>query len=697
MKFDFADSRLMNRIWPAATAFAATLLAAGVYLKVTPPQYESTARLMINPRQLTVSNLGQEIGSLNAIPGASLSVTQVELIRSQKVLERALARTSSTNSLAIDTVRTNLRVSIVPGTGILELNFKGKDPETVESVLRAVIDEVIDENTMQNRAEARNARLFLEKEVASKLSAQVKAAHDESQYKASQSIISLTAQTKAWVESLSALQDQEREVSSKLLESESRNKDLQSLTGGGSPRNQYISLKVSQSVELKQLRSKLEDLEGQLITLHSKLGDKHPDLLSLTEQRDSIKKLYLKKLSVIDPGGFTGKKSGLEGDQFTQDLVGKFLIGEIERSAMKRKQELIRVERQNLETQLAQLPVKEQALADLSRKKEDVEASLRFMQPKLEEARLAESQLTSNLSVIDPASRPTHSKWPDRSVVFVIASVAGICLGLGVALVIEALDRTLRGTEEAKAILKLPVLAVLPQLSESEVSLTEPDKFLDSETTVEAYRMLLRSMEFRRQKPLSMIVVSSAVQGEGKSLVASHLATLCSMLSIRTLLIDADLRRPVQHRLFEVESGPGLSDLLLGKVSANDAIRETDIRNLYLLASGSTNSRPSQLLDSERMSDLLGRLRSKFDLIIIDTPPLTSSIDASVLSQHSDGMLLVTRPNFTPRQALEWAASELSSNQVEVIGFVANAVDIVPTKYYRTPRVPEVKLQRLNK
>jgi polysaccharide biosynthesis transport protein len=169
------------------------------------------------------------------------------------------------------------------------------------------------------------------------------------------------------------------------------------------------------------------------------------------------------------------------------------------------------------------------------------------------------------------------------------------------------------------------------------------------------------------------------------------------MLSIRTLLIDADLRRPVQHRLFEVESGPGLSDLLLGKVSANDAIRETDIRNLYLLASGSTNSRPSQLLDSERMSDLLGRLRSKFDLIIIDTPPLTSSIDASVLSQHSDGMLLVTRPNFTPRQALEWAASELSSNQVEVIGFVANAVDIVPTKYYRTPRVPEVKLQRLNK
>jgi capsular exopolysaccharide synthesis family protein len=195
--------------------------------------------------------------------------------------------------------------------------------------------------------------------------------------------------------------------------------------------------------------------------------------------------------------------------------------------------------------------------------------------------------------------------------------------------------------------------------------------------------MLLKTLEFRSRENLRMIVISSALSGEGKSIVVSHLATVCAMLSRRTLIIDADLHRPVQHQLFNLAATPGISEVLENNQSLLDVIHPTAIENLSVLTCGELYQHPSQLLESTAMKSLMAEAAAHFDLVIIDTPPLCASIDAATLTQQSHGMILVTRPNLTRKEVLQKTVSELTENGIPILGGVVNDMTNEPQKYYR--------------
>lgn len=687
-----------RRRWPALATFISVICGAIAYLAVTPHLYEATVRIMLDDKQLSVSELGRDLTTQTNTTDASPMATQAELARSQRVLQQAIAQAfpQGTDGLpeskvTIDQLKNSLTVSIVPATSILEMRYQSQDPLLTAKLINAVSEAMVKENAETLRSEARSTREFLEVEVPKKRAQLAQAEAVLSQYKRSQSIVSLTdssgqdnTQTRNLVESLTNLEDQERVLSAQLQEAKARNNSLQKITDVGTLKNTYAAVRSGQDEELKRLRAKLTELESEVAISRARLTDNNPILLTLLEKRDATRALYTQKLSSLLPlNAPTNRPADIASDQVSQEFSSRLILGEIERSALESKLAAVRELLANFQTRLKQLPAREQAVAALIRQRAEAASSLDLLQRKLEEARIAEAQLVSNFRIIDHALAPTVPKWPSRPSVLVIATAAGIVLAIGVVLLLEVLDGTLRNATEAEKLVKLPVLGVLPVLPTASLSLEKPELFLNDLNSVESYRMLLKTMEFRSLENLRIIVVSSTLSGEGKSVVVSHLAIVSAMLSRRTLIVDADLRRPTQHKLLNLPTQPGITDVINGYKTLAQAVQPTSTENLSVLTCGELHARPSQLLDSPRVRTLLEEAAVHYDLVIIDTPPVTSCADAATLSRKSDGLLLVTRPNFTPKEILLRAVSELIGNHVPLLGVAVNGMTTQTEKYYR--------------
>jgi polysaccharide biosynthesis transport protein len=669
-------SVLKRRVIPATVTFASVIFAALAYLSSTPRLYETTARLMINDRQVSVSDLGRDLAKLpEAGSGASPLANQAELAKSQRVLERALAKIPASygNIPTVGQLSQALHVKIIPATSILELSYLGRTPKLSSALLNAVMAAIIKENIENIRASAHSVRSFLETEVPKQRRLLEQAEDAENRYRQLNSLVSVEDQTRQLVESLGTTENQERDLSAQLRDLTVQTFSLQQLVGETSRQNAYIAVRVGQDDELKMLRTKLDDLETQVIELRSRLGDQHPDLLALIEQRDEVRQLYENKLSRIlstaqSPSG------NIAGDALSQELLSKLIASDIARVALQQKLIVVRSDRANLQSRLAQLPIEQQPLTNLVRIREEAESNLKQMQSKLQEAKIAEAQLVSNVQIISTAEIPTEPQWPKKSSVLVVATMFGLVLSVGNVLLLEFLDNSLHEVTEAEEILGQPSLGLLPFLRSTKIDFKQSKLFVDNVYLVEPYRKLLKTLEFRSDKKLRLLVVSSALSNEGKSTVVAHLATVSAMLSQKTLIIDADLHRPKQQKLFNLSLEPGFAEVIDGKIALSEAVQATG-SNLSVLTSGRLSQHPSTLLESAAMQSFLEETAKQFDLVILDTPPINNCADALVLSRFSDGLLFVVRPDVTTRNGLFQAVGELNRMGTSLIGFVANDID----------------------
>lgn len=683
---------LRRRGLPAFTTFAAVIGASFAYLAIAPKLYETSARLMLDDKRVSVSELGRDLSQLSSSTSTTRNplADQAELVKSQTVLEGAIAKAYPNFSLpekksAAAKLGSKLKVKIVPATNILELSYQNQDANIAANLLNAVSQAMVEENSKTISSEATKVREFLEKEVPVARKKLRNAEIVESTYREKSSIVSEPEQTRSLVISLASLEDQERTLVAQLQETRSRDASLRQITSSPNLGNAYASVRSGQDEELKALRSQLTELEPKIIQARQKFTDDHPTVASLLAQRQAIQTTYAQRLAAVSPGNQAIPSTDVAGDQLSQTLNSQLITNNIERLAIENKLQVVQSLRANLQARLAILPIRQQPLTVLTRQKEEAQESLKLLQTKLEEARIAEAQKVSNIRVIEQADVPELPATPKRSVILVIATFFGTILAVGVVLLLEVMDNTLRDAGEAEELLKLPLLGVLPRLPATKLSLEPAEIFLDDLALVEPYRMLLKNLEFRSSEKLQIIVVSSALAGEGKSVVVSHLAAVSAMLYRRTLIIDADLRRPTQHTLFNLAPKPGITDVLDGQKSLLEAVQSTDIENLSVLTCGELRGRPSQLLESDAMKLLVAEAAQHYDLVIIDTPPLSACADASTLSQMSDGVILTTRPNFTLKEVLQRAISELNQNRIPILGVVVNGTTTTTEQYYRYP------------
>lgn len=281
----------------------------------------------------------------------------------------------------------------------------------------------------------------------------------------------------------------------------------------------------------------------------------------------------------------------------------------------------------------------------------------------------------SKLVVINIVSGPTRVAGPvapQLRLFLVLGAGAGLLFAVVIAIVRELMDTSIRDIREARAIAKAPVLGTIPY--DTALRASPLIGTMSTSSQAEAFRKVRTNLQFvGAATQADVILVTSAVPQEGKSVSASNLGLSLAELNKRVLVIDADLRRPRQAEYFDIANGAGLSNVLAGQVPVEDVIQPWGDVKLSVLPSGEIPPNPAELLGSAAMSELIERLRPEFDHIIIDSPPILPVTDATVLAGQVDGVVLVVRLSKTSRQTLSETIVVLETAEALPIGVIANS------------------------
>lgn len=328
------------------------------------------------------------------------------------------------------------------------------------------------------------------------------------------------------------------------------------------------------------------------------------------------------------------------------------------------------------------------AYNDLNRKKKSVEDRYNILRGRLSTSELADrmnrSIDTTNVRPLDKALVPTKPVAPNMKVNVAIACVLSLLVGLGLVVLLVYLDRSIKTADDAQQAAGVPVLGIIPALDEASIvadaeGARARDLYVHEHPTsaiAECCRSLRTNILFSAaDRQVKTIVVSSANPQEGKTTSVIYLGTTMAQSGQRVLLIDTDMRRPRLHASLGIPRQTGMSNLILGDVNYDEAIKSTTIPNLFVLPCGPLPPNPAELLMSQRFVNVLAELGTRFDRLILDSPPLQVVADAVVLSKHADGCILVARAGKTVRDDLKRSARQLRNVDSTIFGVIVNAIE----------------------
>jgi capsular exopolysaccharide synthesis family protein len=291
---------------------------------------------------------------------------------------------------------------------------------------------------------------------------------------------------------------------------------------------------------------------------------------------------------------------------------------------------------------------------------------------------------TSNIRVVDKAERPRTPVSPRKALNLSLALVAGGFLAFGLTFFFEYLDSRIKTPDEITSYLGVASLGMVPALradatngQDPMISRGVPPNFAEAMRAIRTNVLFSSTEEGSRS-----LVVTSTGPGEGKTLVAANLAISLAQAGQRVLLVDADMRRPRVHSMFNQRQEPGLSNLMVGQAAPSAAMRKSSVPGLWLLTAGRIPPNPAELLGSKRFKDFIHTLREHFDTVIIDSPPIMAVTDAAIAASSTNGIVFVIGAEMTSRQAARAALEQLDKSRPGFIGAVLNRVDLERNGYY---------------
>jgi polysaccharide biosynthesis transport protein len=299
-------------------------------------------------------------------------------------------------------------------------------------------------------------------------------------------------------------------------------------------------------------------------------------------------------------------------------------------------------------------------------------------------SKAATTSQQESLVIAQPADLPTEPVSPRPLLNVALGILAGLAVGFGLAFLLDYLDQSVRSDEvlrERVGLVPLGHISYVPAKGDRRGELVA---LAGDSPVVEAYKALRTNLLFSSvDREVKTIVITSAVPNEGKSRTAANLAIVLAQAGHSTLLLDADFRRPSQHRIFGRVRNIGLSNLIVQDTPESAVfVADEQVKNLVVMASGPTPPNPSELLGSAQMNALFARFRKGFDYVVIDTPPVNAVTDASVLAANADAAILVVDTNKATYPAVQHAKQALERVGAKVLGTVMNKMKASGGTYY---------------
>lgn len=334
----------------------------------------------------------------------------------------------------------------------------------------------------------------------------------------------------------------------------------------------------------------------------------------------------------------------------------------------------------DLKGQVTALPARSAELSRLQQRADAVQGVFDNLVQKYYEAQIQEGVETGDVDIVDPAPVPLFPDPSNLKLSLIIAGLVGLVLGGMGAVTVDQLDPNIHDARDAEALTGLQLVGTVPTLKRGKNSQKSRDDLIGKE----AFRGLRTNLRFARKGERTVVAVVSAAPGAGKSTVASNLALTLAEQGKRVVIVDADLRRPQVHKIVKVSQSPGLVELLDGSAAGDEIVKGTPIHDrLFAVTSGFIPKEPPEVVGSERFTDFLKALRSRFDVVVLDTPPLLAVSDAMMIATLADGTLIVARAEQTNRKALHHAVEQLRRVDANLLGLVLNGVEVgSPDGYY---------------
>ncbi|MEM8806933.1 MAG: polysaccharide biosynthesis tyrosine autokinase [Cyanobacteria bacterium P01_G01_bin.38] len=688
---------VLKRRWLPASAVLLGSIAVSMFASLSSDEliYGAKGELLFETnRTSSLTGVGQDLGELEALTteGNPLD-TQSSLITSlpllNDVVQKLDIRDEEGEPVSGRALREALEVSPDENTDIISVRYQSEDPELSAAIVNQLMRSYITFNVQNNRSEVRAARKFLEKELP-RAEAEVKRLSDALQaFNEQNQIVNLGAEATAAVNSIASLDDQITASQAQLAQLESRNAELRRQLGV--PLERALALgDLSEADGVQQVFSEWQMLQTELAKARSQYTDEHPNVRVLARQEGSLREILETRMLEVTNEAVSVSNGNLQFSPLKKRLAEQLVDSEIERISLNNSLSVLANTRDAYIDWADIFPSLENTQIDLTNKLNYARNTYENLLQRLQEVRLAENQNVGSARIIEEASVPTEPLSAGQSNYLILGTAAGLLLGVAVAFFLDLIDRSIKTIRDGEKTFGLILLGVIPRFEATKESdwrdmpygtegLPSP-RIVTTTSTYPmisgAYQMLQANLRFiSSDKKLKSLVITSSTYGEGKSEVCANLAASIAQTDRRVLLIDADMRSPDQHHLWNMVNATGLSHVLVGEGKLENALQPIS-ENLTLLTAGVVPPNPLALIDSERMAGLLARFSEQYDYVIVDTPPLSGNADAAVLGNLADGILMIMRPRLVTYDSAISSKGLLKRSGANVLGLIANGVDI---------------------
>jgi capsular exopolysaccharide synthesis family protein len=498
-----------------------------------------------------------------------------------------------------------------------------------------------------------------------------------------------TAESGSLIGALTGNQQQQRDIRLQVAGIDAQIQSLQSRLGL-TPDQAYAASALSADPIIADLRVKIYAAEQQKQVLLKSLRPDHPTMVDLQNQLDSYEQLLQQRVTeVIGGGQIAAPLQATEAirqasslDPARQNLATTMVTLQTQRETLQQQFNNLQQAEQELRREYASVPDKQLEQQRLQQQVTLRQTYYDQIQARLADARLAQEETVGSLVVVQPAQTQLLPQTGLSSlVILLVGSGVGVLVGAGLVLLLGSLDSTFYTLEDIQAALRqeeVPALGVLPLLPEEEEGLPVVDAAVSP--YLESYERLRSTLRrIGGGKALKVMLLTSTVSGEGKSVTAYNLAIASARVGKRTLLIEADLRSPSEAPSLKIAIDPeSMTEPLRYYGNLSDCIRLVpEIENLYVVPSAGPQRHAAAILESSEMRRLLEDARGRFDLVILDTPALSRCNDALLLEPYTDGMAVVTRPGYTEEGLLTETLRELVESQdIRFLGSIINGAEI---------------------
>jgi polysaccharide biosynthesis transport protein len=691
---DYAKA-LYKRRWVAATVFLIVFISAVVYTFMATPIFEAQTQLLIEIADPNIVAFKEVIEE--GQPNPDYYQTQYNILGSRALARRTIeslglwnspllvgepgqrgfgigalfgwfrqdpaevdgpAEETARQSRAINSFLANLSVEPVRNSRLVDVKFRSTNAIFSARVANALAKNYVEQMLEYKFTASQEATSWLAERLTEQRTAVERAEVALQKYREQNDAISLEDSENIVVQKLADLSAAVTRAKTERLQKEAVDRQLRAIENNPAALETFPP--ILGNAFIQRQKAELSELHRQQAQLSERLQDLHPDMLRMQSAIDSSQTKLRAEIAKV-----------------VQSLHSEYQAA--------RAQERSLVEA--LEEQKGEALSMNRKAIDYSVLARDVESGRQIYESLLQRAKetgVSGELKTSNVRVVDQAEAPLSAVSPRPRLNLGLGAFAGLILAFGVAFLVEYVDSRLKSPEEIKACLGLAPLGIIPELKKPRTE--SPNPLVNQgvpQNFSESFRALRTNVMFSNpdEGPQTLVITSTG-PGEGKTMVASNLAVSFALDGQRVLLIDADMRRPRVHDVFDLEQEPGLSNVLVGDAKPSEALRKTNTAGLWTLTSGKVAPNPAELLGSRRFKDLLDSLGQCFDLIVVDTPPAMVVTDSLIAARVASGVVFVVGADMTSRYTAQTCIEQFGRGRARMLGAVLNRVELEKHRYY---------------